>query len=145
MVVRELNLQQDQSNPNNYFLWQISTPLDVINHFVNQSNEYTTNLFGDTRTAANAYALCKQYAVKKAALYLVQEGAINWQVSGLRAQLGNLSVDRLAALKEAATLVSTRLEQEIYRLYIMLSDIVTVNAYAPISPLIDVHGSTFYS
>lgn len=146
-IIQELNLQRDPNNPDSYLLWQIATTYDILDRFAFQANTFTTNLFGDLSTNAQYLPLAQQYASKWASLRVAQQMAINWQVSGFRVGVGNVSVDRLPALEAAMAQVKERLTEDLSKLYTILasvSGLTTVDSYDPHSPYIVTRGQGFF-
>jgi hypothetical protein len=143
-VVKILNLQQSTVDPNKYMVWQIPTSTDVLNTFVRYANEQTTIILGDL-TQSNLYGLAKQYATWRAVVNLIDTMTINWVISGLPAQVGNIGIDRLAAMQAASMPMRERATIELLRLYTLLSEIAFPNAYQSPSPYIDMGGQMFFS
>jgi hypothetical protein len=143
-IANELGLTTD--NNGNYYLWQVPTAPSVVDNFVTQANQFTTALFGDLSTDLTLFPLAQMFASKWAALRLVEQLAINWQVSGLRSNLGNIGIDRLPALTAAATAVTTRLKEDLNRLYMTLVNVNEgiINSWQPGSPYIVTGGSAFW-
>jgi hypothetical protein len=138
-VVKQLNLQQSQTDPNKYIIWEIPTSVDIINTFVKQANEQATTEFGN-RTNSPSYGLTKQWATWRAVLNLIETMTINWVISGLPVQVGNIGFDRLAAMQGASAEVKARAQEELARIYILLSEIGAVQNYQPSSPYIATGG-----
>jgi hypothetical protein len=141
-LITELNLQQDSSNPNNYILWAIPTSSDVISYYVNQANEYTTQVFGDL-SSSDSFPLAKQFATKMASLWLIQNMSTNIALSGVRLGVGAVSVERLPALNDAFTKLEASLKEQIDRLYQMLCQVESFDAYHPSSPYITTRGQSW--
>jgi hypothetical protein len=146
-LIQELNLQRDPNNADSYILWQMPTTYDIIARFAFQGNSYTTLLFGDLTTNTQYLPAAQAYAAKWAALRLAQQMAINWQVSGFRVGVGNLSIDRLETMRSAMKEVVERLTTDISKYYTILasvSGITVVDAYDPHSPYIVTKGQGFF-
>jgi hypothetical protein len=145
-VVTELNLVPDPNIPTNYYLWQISTPVGVVANYVSEANQYTTALYGDLSTNVNLFTLAHAYATKWASLRLVTQMAINWQISGMKFQAGNISIDRLNAMVAALQELKQRLETDLIKYYILLSDYTQsgVNSYKSPSPYVESGGSLIW-
>lgn len=142
-IKSELGLQQDTNG--NWLMWQIPIDGEVIQHYAQQANEQTTMKFGDLSSASPLFfSYGKQYATKWAALRLIQMMSLNWQVSGMRMGLGNLSIDRLPALMAAANMIVARLTEDLQNLYVQLSDVTAINSYTTQSPYIITGGSMFW-
>ena len=116
-LIMELALRADPNNDGYYYLWEVSISEAVLQHYVQQANEYTYKLFEDVTDNAEKLYLARQYATKLAALRLLSNMTYQWSVSGVRAGLGNISVDRLAAMREALNVVRDRLERDLEYLY----------------------------
>jgi hypothetical protein len=142
--VKQLGLQQSSFDPNKYLVWAIPTSMDILNTFVKQANEQATNIFGD-RTQSTDYGLTKQWAIWRAVLNLIETMTINWVVSGLPVQVGNIGFDRLAAMQGASAEIKARAQEELLRLYTLLSEIDAVQNYQSPSPYVDTGGSMFFS
>jgi hypothetical protein len=143
-LVKVLNLQQSTVDPTKYMVWQIPTSTDVLNTFVRYANEQTTSLFGDI-SQSSSYGLAKQYATWRAVLNLIDTMTVNWVISGLPVQLGNIGIDRLAAMQAASTVMRERAISEAQRLYVLLTEIDFPNNYQSPSPYVDTGGQSFYS
>lgn len=135
-VQSELGLVQDANN--NWLLWQVPVNVEVLQHHVDYANIQTT------RIASGDIGLAKLYATKYAALHIVQEMAVGWQISGLQANLGNVSINRLPAMQAAAALVIPRLEADLRDLYQKMCSIDTVQGGLPQSPYIVTGGSSYW-
>ncbi len=142
-VSNELGLTTDTNG--NYLIWLIPTPPAVVDNFVSQANNWTTAMWGNLTTNQQLFPIAKMYAQKWAALRIVQQMAINWQVSGLRSQLGNIGIDRMNAMEKAMASAVTRLSEDLNQLYNMLADIQTTDAYKPNNVYEVTGGSAFWT
>jgi hypothetical protein len=143
-VIRELNLQQSTTDPTQYYVWLIPTSVDTINQFVLQANEYATALWGDLTSNETSFKLARQYATKLASLRLLQEQALNWQISGMQMGLGNLTISRLNALERALKEVKQRLMEDLNKIYTLLSEVEMHNNYQPRNIYEVTHGSMYW-
>ena len=142
-VKSELGLGQDSLG--NWIVWGLSIDPEIVQHYVVQANEVSTNLFGDLTTSVVLFPLAKQYATKVASLRLIQTMSVNWIVTGLQVQLGDVGFNRLPALQAGAALILERLKTDIDKLYVMLSDVTVINAYQPSSPYVVTGGSSYWA
>lgn len=138
-IVKQLNLQQSVTDPNKYIVWEIPTSVDIINTFVKQANEQATIEFGN-HTNDPLYGLTRQWATWRAVLNLIETMTVNWVISGLPVQVGNIGFDRLAAMQGASAEIKARAQEELARLYTQLSEIEAIQSYQPSSPYIATGG-----
>lgn len=143
-IKSELGLQQN--NLGQWIMWQIPIDGEVIEHYVQQANEQTTNKFGNLSGNGTIFPLAKQYATKWATLHLVQTLSFNWQISGMAMGVGNLSINRLPALQAAANMIIDIKTKELAELYNMLVDtsMILIDSYTSTSPYIQTGGSFFF-
>jgi hypothetical protein len=143
-LIKQMNLQQSSIDPTKYIIWQIPTSVDIINQFVSQANVQATALYGNL-TQTPKYGLVKQWAINKAFLNLIEEMTVNWVVSGLPVTVGDISINRLQAMAAASVELKERLQSELHKLYIWITEFDFPQNYQPTSPYILTGGSTFWS
>jgi len=143
-LVKQLNLQQTSFDPSKYLVWQIPTSVDILNTFVKQANEQATQLFGD-HTKDSLFGLTKQWATWRAVLNMIETMTVNWVISGLPATLGDISINRLDAMRSASAEIKGNAQSELVRLYTMLSEIDPIQNYQSPSPFVDTGGQSFFS
>lgn len=141
-VVTELNLQKSTDNPTMYLLYAIPTSEDVISNYVAQANEVTTQMFGDL-TGSDQFNLAKIFATKLASLWLIQVMASNIVFSGARLGVGAVTVERLPAIESAFEKLEASLNEQLRRIYIMLTGVEVVDSYSPSSVYIPSRGQTW--
>ena len=142
-VVKLLNLQQSAIDPNKYLVWQIPTSVDILNTFIKYANQQATQIYGNQTTSSNL-GLVQQWATWKAVQNMIFTMTVNWVISGLPVTVGNIGFDRLAAMAAASSEIKQRAENELFRLYTLLSNIDVVNNYRSPSPYVDTGGQTPY-
>lgn len=118
LVAQQLALTPDTNNPGNYFLWDISIPIETLTTFANESNQHVTSQIGDITNTSDivTISLANQWAAKFGAYRLLTMMAVNWTMSGMRINLGSITVDRLNAMRAGIAEVKAKLLEDIARL-----------------------------
>lgn len=143
-VIKLLALKQDSTDSNKYIVWAIPISLDVINQFVKYGNEQTTALWGNL-TNSPSLGLARQYATWRAVLNLIETMTLQWTVSGMPVTVGDISIQRLQAMQAASAEFKARAEIEVWRIYVLLSDMAFPQNYQSPSPYIQTGGGMFWS